>query len=275
MIAGSLLDVRGLRIGFGDGAACVVDGLDLTVGAGEAVALVGGSGAGKSLVARALVGLLPQGAQWRSGELRWRGERLASPDALRGRRVAYVFQDAASSLHPLRRVGDQLRECLRVHAPALKGAALRQRIENSLAEVGLDSDPRWLRAFPHQLSGGQRQRAMLALTLLPQPELLIADEPTSALDASVQATILDLIGELVSSRGMGLMLISHDLPLVSHFCDRVCVMYAGRVMETLAARDLAHAQHPYTRGLLACLPKIDQHVARLPVLTRDPAWLAS
>ena len=230
MSAGGLLDVRGLRIGFVGGGACVVDGLDLRVGTGEAVALIGGSGAGKSLVARALVGLLPQGAQWRSGELRWRGERLASPDALRGRRVAYVFQDAASSLHPLRRVGDQLRECLRVHAPALKGAALRQRIENSLAEVGLDSDPRWLRAFPHQLSGGQRQRAMLALTLLPQPELLIADEPTSALDPVLARRVCDLLAGLAAQRGMGLLLISHDLPRVAEYCARIYRLQGGRTL---------------------------------------------
>ncbi|MCC7282100.1 MAG: ABC transporter ATP-binding protein, partial [Acetobacteraceae bacterium] len=133
---------------------------------------------------------------------------------------------------------------------------------------------RVLGAYPHELSGGMGQRAMIAMMLAPDPDLLIADEPTSALDASVQATILELIGELVASRGMGLMLISHDLPLVAGFCDRVCVMYAGRVMETLPARDLQHARHPYTQGLLACLPTIEHRALRLPVLNRDPAWLA-
>ncbi len=255
-----LLDVRGLRIGFGSGAACVVDGLDMSVGTGEAVALVGGSGAGKSLVARALVGLLPQGGQWRGGELRWRGEQLAAPDALRGRRIAYVFQDAASSLHPLRRIGDQLRECLRVHAPALKGAALRQRIEHSLAEVGLDADPRWLRAFPHQLSGGQRQRAMLALTLLPQPELLIADEPTSALDPVLARRVCDLLAGLAVQRGMGLLLISHDLPRVAEYCARIYRLQSGR----------AHPEAPGVQS--AALPRVPRQA---PVRARGEALIGA
>ncbi len=259
MSAGCLLEVRGLRIDFGGGAS-VVDGLDLRVGTGEAVALVGGSGAGKSLVARALVGLLPQGAQWRGGELRWRGERPASPDALRGRRVAYVFQDAASSLHPLRRIGDQLRECLGVHAPALKGAALRRRIEHSLAEVGLDSDPRWLRAFPHQLSGGQRQRAMLALTLLPQPELLIADEPTSALDPVLARRVCDLLAGLAAQRGMGLLLISHDLPRVAEYCARIYRLQGGRA-------------HPDASGAQpAAVPRVPRQA---PVPARGEALIAT
>ena len=228
-MSATLLDVRGLRVGFAGDPANLIDGLDLTVAAGESVALVGGSGAGKSLVARALVGLLPQGAQWRGGELRWRGELLAAPDALRGRRIAYVFQDAASSLHPLRRIGDQMRECLRVHMPGLAGDALRKRIAGALAEVGLDADPRWLRAYPHQLSGGQRQRAMLALTLLPQPELLIADEPTSALDPVLARRVCDLLAGLAAQRGMGLLLISHDLPRVAEYCPRVLRLRAGRV----------------------------------------------
>ena len=227
-----LLEVRGLQVGFAGDSAHVIDGLDLTIAAGEAVALVGGSGAGKSVVARALVGLLPQGAQWRAGELRWRGEPLASPEALRGRRVAYVFQDAASSLHPLRRIGDQMRECLRVHAPGLTGAALRLRIDAALAEVGLDADPRWLRAYPHQLSGGQRQRAMLALTLLPQPELLIADEPTSALDPVLARRVCDLLAGLAAQRGMGLLLISHDLPRVAEYCGRIHQLERGRASLT-------------------------------------------
>jgi len=129
------------------------------------------------------------------------------------------------------------------------------------------------RAYPHELSGGMGQRVMIAMMLAPDPELLIADEPTSALDATVQAEILRLIEDLVSRRGMGLILISHDLPLVSHFCDRVAVMYAGRVVEELAAAELTHARHPYTRGLLECLPTLSHQKRRLSVIRRDPSWL--
>ncbi len=128
-------------------------------------------------------------------------------------------------------------------------------------------------AYPHELSGGMGQRVMIAMMLAPDPELLIADEPTSALDATVQAEILRLIEDLVSRRGMGLILISHDLPLVSHFCDRVAVMYAGRVVEELAAAELLRARHPYTRGLLDCLPTLSHRQARLAVMQRDPSWL--
>jgi peptide/nickel transport system ATP-binding protein len=135
-------------------------------------------------------------------------------------------------------------------------------------------DPqRVARAYPHELSGGMGQRVMIAMMLAPDPELLIADEPTSALDATVQAEILRLIEDLVSRRGMGLILISHDLPLVSHFCDRVMVMYAGRVVEELAAAALTRARHPYTRGLLECLPALSHRQTRLPVMLRDPSWL--
>jgi peptide/nickel transport system ATP-binding protein len=129
-------------------------------------------------------------------------------------------------------------------------------------------------AYPHELSGGMGQRVMIAMMLAPDPEMLIADEPTSALDATVQAEILRLIEELVSRRGMGLLLISHDLPLVGHFCDRIAVMYAGHVVEELRAGELAQAQHPYTRGLLECMPALSHPKHRLPVMVRDPAWLA-
>ena len=146
-----------------------------------------------------------------------------------------------------------------------------QRIARGLNEVALPQTARF--RYPHQLSGGMGQRVMIAMMLAPDPELLIADEPTSALDATVQAEILRLIEDLVSRRGMGLILISHDLPLVSHFCDRVAVMYAGRIVEELAANELTRAKHPYTRGLLDCLPSLTHPQARLKVMQRDPSWL--
>ncbi len=225
-----LLEVRDLRIGFGS-ASRIVDGLDLDVGAGEAVALVGSSGAGKSLIARALVGLLPTGAGISGGSIRWRGQILASAadfQRTRGRGIAYVFQDAASSLHPLRRIGAQLQECLRVHAPHLDSAERLRRIEASLAEVGLDAGRRWMTAWPHQLSGGQRQRVMLALTLLPEPALLVADEPTSALDPVLARRVCDLLAEAAQRRNMGLLLISHDLPRVAEYCRRIYRLSGGR-----------------------------------------------
>ena len=141
-----------------------------------------------------------------------------------------------------------------------------------LAQVLIRDPTRVAGQYPHELSGGMRQRVMIAIMLAPDPELLIADEPTSALDATVQAEILRLIDDLVSRRGMGLLLISHDLPLVGHFCDRVAVMYAGRIVEQVAARDLARASHPYTRGLLDCTPSLLHPRPRLPVMVRDPAW---
>lgn len=218
-----LLQVDGLTVGFAGGHA-VVDGLDLSVGTGETVGLVGPSGAGKSLIARALIGLLPDGAQVRAGSVRFKGAALiGEPDVarVRGSGIAYVFQDAASSLHPLRRVGTQLRECLRVHRPGASAAEVQARMAAALEEVGLGHERRWLDAWPHQLSGGQRQRVMLALTLLPQPALLIADEPTSALDPVLARRVCDLLAGAAERRGMGLLLISHDLPRVAEYCRRV------------------------------------------------------
>lgn len=223
-----LLEVRGLRIGFG-GNPPVIDGLDLCIGSAERLGLIGASGAGKSLVARALIGLLPVGARALGGELRWRGEPVAG-GSLRGRRIAYVFQDAASSLHPLRRIGAQLDECLRVHAPRLDRAARAARIRAALAELGFDADPRWLRAFPHALSGGQRQRLMLALALLPEPELVLADEPTSALDPLLARRVCELLVQAAQRRGMGLLLISHERARVAEYCPRVLELRGGKAV---------------------------------------------
>jgi peptide/nickel transport system ATP-binding protein len=168
--------------------------------------------------------------------------------------------------------GAQVAEAWRTH----KGGSKRQAMEAAidlLDQVRIRDPRRVAASYPHALSGGMGQRVMIAMMLAPDPELLIADEPTSALDATVQAEILRLLEELVSRRGMGLLLISHDLPLVGRFCDRVMVMYAGQVMEEIAAGNLAHANHPYTRGLLECQPSLAHPKMRLPTLQRDPAWL--
>jgi peptide/nickel transport system ATP-binding protein len=276
----SLVEVSDLRISFPtpSGEVEAVRGVTLSMGR-EKLGIVGESGSGKSLTGRALLRILPPTARMTAERLAFDGIDLLSADVrtlrrLRGARIGLVMQDPKFSLNPVMTIGAQILEALRAHQRIGKREGF-EKAAALLESVRIRDVARVLGAYPHELSGGMGQRAMIAMMLAPDPDLLIADEPTSALDASVQATILELIGELVASRGMGLMLISHDLPLVSRFCDRVCVMYAGRVVETLPARDLAHAQHPYTQGLLACLPSIEHPAARLPVLARDPAWLSA
>lgn len=223
-----LLQLSGLRVGF-RAADDVLTHVDLALAEGQVCGLIGASGSGKSLLARALIGLLPAAAELRGGLVHWRGQ-LLPPDEiapLRGREIAYVFQDAAASLHPLRRIQDQLREALAVHAPELDSAAADGRIAEALRDVGMEADPRWLRAYPHQLSGGQRQRLMLALTLLPKPALLVADEPTSALDPVLARRVCELLVAATRARGMALLLISHDLPRVAEYCERVYQLTDG------------------------------------------------
>jgi peptide/nickel transport system ATP-binding protein len=169
-------------------------------------------------------------------------------------------------------IGAQIAETLQTHQPVPRAEA-RERVHEALAAVGIEDPARVARLYPHEVSGGMGQRAMIAMMLIAGPELLIADEPTSALDVTVQLQVLGILDKLVSERGMGLVFVSHDLRLVSSFCDRVLVMYAGRVVEELAARDLHRAQHPYTRGLLNCLPRLGAPQHPLPTLDRKPEWL--
>jgi peptide/nickel transport system ATP-binding protein len=192
---------------------------------------------------------------------------------IRGERIAMVMQDPKFSLNPVMRVGRQLVEALRVHANVSRAEA-RRRALGMLEAVQIRDPERVFRAYAHELSGGMGQRVMIAMMLIPGPDLLIADEPTSALDVTIRTQVLGIMDALVRERGMGLILISHDLNLVASFCDRVLVMYAGRIVEELSARQLAEARHPYTRGLLNCLPRIGGNRAPLPVLERDPAWSA-
>ena len=273
-----LVDIQNLDIAFPtpSGLSHAVRGVSLTLGA-EKLGIVGESGSGKSLTARSLLRLLPDTARITADKLTFDGIDILTASertlrAIRGKRAGLILQDPKFSLNPVMTAGAQIAEAWRAHRRAGRREAHAAAID-LLAQVQIRDPARVARAYPHELSGGMGQRVMIARMLAPDPELLIADEPTSALDATVQAEILRLLEDLVSRRGLGLMLISHDLPLVSHFCDRVAVMYAGRIVETLGAGELGRATHPYTRGLLECLPTLTHDKPRLPVMVRDPAWL--
>jgi oligopeptide/dipeptide ABC transporter ATP-binding protein len=244
-----------------------VDGVDLDIQRGEALALVGESGSGKSTLALALAGLRPPG----EGEIRFDGRVLpARRSRADQRRIQMVFQDPYSSLNPRLTVGSMLRELLRVHR-VVPREQVAEYSEELLTLVGLDSEA--LSAYPRQFSGGQRQRVAVARALALRPDLLIADEPVSALDVSVQATILNLLSGLRDELGLALLLISHNLAVVRHLCDRVAVMYLGRIIEVAPTEQLFRdARHPYTRALLAAIPRLTDTAAdaRPPAITGDP-----
>ena len=273
-----MLTVERLRVAFPSrtGMVDAVRGVSLTMGR-EKLGIVGESGSGKSTLGRAVLGLLPAQAKVTADRLVFAGiDLLRATKAqwrdLRGGRVGMVLQDPKYSLNPVMRVGRQIEECLRDHQ-GLRGRAARARVHELLSAVRIRDPRRVAAAWPHELSGGMGKRVMIATMLAGEPDLLIADEPTSALDVTVQMQVLAILDDLVSQRGMGLIFISHDLELVATFCDRVAIMYAGRIVEVCQAAELHAARHPYTRGLLGCLPRLDRPQERLPVLTRDPAWL--
>ncbi|KGV21260.1 ABC transporter ATP-binding protein [Burkholderia pseudomallei] len=276
-----LAEIEGLRIGFRthDGALVeAVRDLSLTLAPGERLGIVGESGSGKSLTGRALLGLLPAAAQWHARALRFEGRDLLALGARERRRLCggamgMILQDPKYSLNPVMTVATQMAEAFRLREPGLRGRALRERIVDALASVEIRDPARVADAYPHELSGGMGQRVMIAMMVSTGPRLLVADEPTSALDVAVSMQVLAVLDDMIARHRTGLLFISHDLPLVTSFCDRVAVMYAGRIVETCAARDLVHAAHPYTRGLLAATPPLANPPDALPVLERDPAWL--
>jgi peptide/nickel transport system ATP-binding protein len=251
-----LVEIRDLRVAFSGVPA--LRGIDFSVARGEAVGLVGESGCGKSITWLAALGLLGGTARV-EGSVRLEGEELlgAAPsrlDTVRGGRIAMIFQDPASALNPVHRLGRQVEEALRLHR-GLSGAAARAEALRLFDRVGIPDAARRLASYPHEMSGGQNQRVMIAMALAGAPDLLIADEPTTALDATIQAQILDLLREIQAESGMALVLISHDLGVVADLCARVGVMYAGRLVEMAPAAELfAAPAHPYTRGLLGALP---------------------
>ena len=273
----ALLTVEDLRITFPTrkGPSEVVRGVSFTLGR-ERLGIVGESGSGKSQTGRAILGLTPPPGVATAARLEFDGVDLRKASkstwrSLRGARMSMVMQDPKFSLNPVMTIGKQLQESLKFNASESRAEA-RDRALAMLEAVQIRDPERVFRAYPHELSGGMGQRAMIAMMLVTEPDLLIADEPTSALDVTVQVEVLRILDRLVRDRGMGLIFISHDLRLVSSFCDRVLVMYAGRVVEELDAANLANAQHPYTRGLMNCLPKIQGGTRPLPTLERDASW---
>jgi peptide/nickel transport system ATP-binding protein len=274
-----LIDIRNLTVDFDTGRRVVraLHGVDLAIRGGEAVGLVGESGSGKSVTWLAALGLLGGRAQL-GGEVLFAGRNLVGApagalEAVRGAEIAMIFQDPSSSLNPVYRIGRQLVEALQLHR-GLDGAPALAEAARLLDRVGIADARRRLRDYPHELSGGMNQRVMIAMALTGQPRMLIADEPTTALDATIQAQILELLQEVRRDRAMTLVLISHDLGMVAENTDRVCVMYAGRIVEDAPIATIFESPaHPYTAGLLAALPELEgprRRLAAIPGVVPEP-----
>lgn len=274
----SLLSIENLRIKFpnrrGDFEA--VRGVNFSMGR-EKIGIVGESGSGKSITGRSILGLLPPSANLSVDSMMFKGQDLSlmskkQRSAIRGRDISMILQDPKYSLNPVMTVGDQLKEACKIN-----GMRNRLKIKNRTIEmleaVSINDPERVLNTYPHELSGGMAQRVMIAMMVLPKPDLLIADEPTSALDVTVQHHVLQIMDDLVTQNGMGLIFISHDLNLVASYCDRIMIMYAGQIVEVCDAKKLSEAKHPYTQGLLKCLPNMDGARRDIPTLKRDPSWM--
>ena len=278
----ALLEVDDLRSSFHtrNGVVRAVDGVSFRIDRGETLGIVGESGSGKSVTCLSLLGLVPQPP----GRIEGAGAVLEGIDLLRcpqevlrgirGRRVAMIFQDPMTSLNPYMTIEEQLMEPLLIHEKIGRAAAARMALQ-ALQEVGVPEAEQRIRSYPHQFSGGMRQRVMIAMALIGKPDLLIADEPTTALDVTVQAQILDLIAQQQRQRGVAVIFISHDLSVVAGFCDRVMVMYAGRVVETADTRTIFRApKHPYTRALQRSRPAMQAKGAELYVIPGLPPDLS-
>ena len=269
----SLLSVKNLSVSFPTpkGRVNVVHDLSFDLGQ-ERLGIVGESGSGKSMTGRAILRLIRSPGKV-SGDISFEGQDLTRLSErkmreIRGAKISMIMQDPRYSLNPVMPIGRQIEEALSTHE-RLPRAAMKARVREMLEAVRINDPDRVARMYAHELSGGMGQRVMIAMMLIPRPRLLIADEPTSALDVSVQGDVLKLIDDLVRDNGMGLILISHDLSLVSRYCDRIMVMNAGRVVESCAAADLHNATHPYTQGLLAAVPQMHETRDELPVMDRS------
>ncbi|GAB3187790.1 ABC transporter ATP-binding protein [Nesterenkonia suensis] len=278
---GPLLEVRDLHVEFRTkaGVAEAINGLNFTLNAGETLAILGESGSGKSVTAQTIMGILdmPPG-HIAGGEIRYRGEDLLTMPAerrrkLRGMDISMIFQDALSSLNPVLPVGWQIAEMFRVHR-GLKRREARQQAIEMMRRVGIPAPEERAGDFPHQFSGGMRQRIMIAMAISLDPDVLIADEPTTALDVTVQAQVMRLLKDLQVEQNMGLILITHDLGVVADVADKIAVMYAGRVMEASDVYEIyRQPAHPYTRGLLQSIPRIDGEDERLQAIPGLPPML--
>jgi oligopeptide transport system ATP-binding protein len=266
----TILEVRDLSIGFhsDEGAVRAVDGVSFTMRRGEILGLVGESGAGKTLTSEAILRLIRCPPGHLSGAILYRGRDLLQLDEaemadIRGKEIAMIFQNPISSLNPVFRVGEQLLETMALHFPERR-RTLWQKAIDILTRVGIPSAERRAQDYPHEFSGGMCQRAMIGMGIACTPSLLIADEPTTALDVTIQAQILTLLRRLAAELGMAVLLVSHDLGIISQMCHRVIVMYAGRIVEEAPMATIFHApEHPYTRGLMACIPRLDEVPERL------------
>jgi peptide/nickel transport system ATP-binding protein len=273
-----LLSVEDLHVTYHTptGLVQAVKGVSFELGR-EKLGIVGESGSGKSQTGRAILGLTAPGGEVRAKRLEFDGINLLHADQrtlrrVRGGGISMIMQDPKYSLNPVMTVGKQIEEAFLVHGNDSKAEARRRTLE-MLRAVRIREPERVYGSYPHEVSGGMGQRIMIAMMMIPEPSIIIADEPTSALDVTVQLQVLAVLDDMISERGMGLIFISHDLNLIASFCDRILIMYGGQVMEECRASELEHAQHPYTRGLLDCLPRLDGAREELAVLRRDPAWL--
>ncbi len=273
-----LLSVEDLHVTYDTptGLVRAVSGVSFELGR-EKLGIVGESGSGKSQTGRAILGLTAPGGQVRARRMEFEGTDLLTADQrtmrrIRGAGISMIMQDPKYSLNPVMTVGAQIEEAFLVHSKSSKRVA-RERTLEMLRAVKIREPQRVYKAYPHEVSGGMGQRIMIAMMMIPEPDIIIADEPTSALDVTVQLQVLAVLDDMIAERRMGLIFISHDLNLIASFCDRILIMYGGKVMEQCTADNLHQAQHPYTRGLLNCLPRLDGGQDELSVLKRDPAWL--
>ena len=266
----SLLQVQDLVVEFPNrhGTLRALDGISLDIAPGEILGVVGESGAGKSLTGAAIIGLLEPPGRIASGQIKLQGERIDQLSAdqmrhIRGRKIGAIFQDPLTSLNPLYTVGRQLTETILAHLP-VSAAEARQRAIQLLVDTGIPAAEQRIDHYPHQFSGGMRQRVVIALALAAEPQLIVADEPTTALDVSIQAQIIGLLKRICKERGAAVMLITHDMGVIAETCDRVAVMYAGRIAEIGPVQEVIHQPaHPYTAGLMASIPDMDTDRERL------------
>ena len=280
MADSKLLGIEDLHVTYDTptGLVRAVSGVSFDLGR-EKLGIVGESGSGKSQTGRAILGLTAPGGTVTAKRLEFKGINLLNANQrtmrqIRGGGISMIMQDPKYSLNPVMTVGSQIEEALLIHNHTSKRVA-RERTLEMLRAVKIREPERVYRAYPHEVSGGMGQRIMIAMMMIPEPDIIIADEPTSALDVTVQLQVLAVLDDMINARGMGLIFISHDLNLIASFCDRILVMYDGRVVEQCTAANLDQAQHPYSRGLVNCLPRLDGGHEELPVLKRDPAWLTA